>query len=52
MSKEINYSDLPIYKKAELILDFGKQSLNTISEDEYLNATKYMMRDDAAIIWC
>ena len=51
MSKRDKLFDLPIYKKAELILDLVNSLLNTISEeDEYLNATKYMMRDDAAII--
>ena len=51
MSKRDKLFDLPIYKKAELILDLVNSLLNTISEeDEYLNATKYMMRVDAAII--
>ena len=51
MSRRDKLFDLPIYKKAELILDLVNSLLNTISEeDEYLNATKYMMRDDAAII--
>ena len=51
MSRRDKLFDLPIYKKAELILDLVNSLLNAISEeDEYLNATKYMMRDDAAII--
>ena len=51
MSKRDKLFDLPIYKKAELILDLVNSLLNTISEeDEYLSATKYMMRDDASII--
>ena len=51
MSRRDKLFDLPIYKKAELILDLVNSLLNVISEeDEYLNATKHMMRDDAAII--
>ncbi len=42
---------LPIYKKAELILNLINSLLETIPEDnDYLNATKYLMRDDIAII--
>ena len=42
---------LPIYQKAELILQLVNSLLETIPEEnEYLNATKYMMRDDIAII--
>lgn len=39
------------FTKSRTILDLVNSLLNTISEeDEYLNDTKYMMRDDAAII--
>lgn len=41
MSRRDKLFDLPIYNKAELILDLVNSLLNTISEeDEYLNATK------------
>lgn len=49
MKDKIN--SLPIYQKAEFILKLINSLLEAIPEEnEYLNATKYMMRDDMAII--
>lgn len=42
---------LPVYQKAELILQLVNSLLEAIPEkNEYLNATKYMLRDDVTII--
>lgn len=43
--------NLPIYQKAEQIFKLVSSLLETIDEEnDYLNATKYMMRDDISII--
>ena len=51
MNKRDKLEKLAIYKKAELIFQLVNSLMDAISdEDEYLSQTKYMMRDDAAII--
>lgn len=43
--------ELPIYKKSEQIFSLVESLLASIpEEDDYLQATKHMMRDDAMII--
>jgi hypothetical protein len=51
MNKHNDLKSLPIYVKAELIFQLVNSLMDAISdEDEYLKETKYMMRDDAALI--
>lgn len=51
MSRKDELNALPIYQKAEEILKMINGLLETIpEEDDYLSHTKYMMRDDIAII--
>ncbi len=51
MNNQDKLLNLPIYQKAELIFDLVNSLMNAINEDDdFLNATKFMMRDDAAII--
>lgn len=51
MSRRDKLNNLPIYIKAELIFQLVNSLMDAIpEEDEYLCETKYMMRDDAAII--
>jgi hypothetical protein len=51
MNRRDKLEKLPIYQKAELIFQLVNSLMDTVSdEDEYLSQTKYMMRDDAAII--
>ncbi len=51
MSRRDRLRQLPIYKKSEMIFQLVNSLMDAISdEDEYLSQTKYMMRDDAAII--
>lgn len=51
MSRKDKLNALPIYQKAEEILKMVNGLLETIpEEDEFLSHTKYMMRDDIAII--
>lgn len=51
MSRKEKLENLPIYIKAELIFQLINSLMDVISEDDaYLNETKYMMRNDAAII--
>lgn len=51
MNRRDKLNCLPIYQKAEDILKMINGLLETIpEEDEFLNHTKYMMRDDISII--
>lgn len=51
MNRRDKIESLPIYQKAEEILKLVNGLLvNLPEEDEYLNHTKYMMRDDISLI--